>query len=55
MKTNTERAREFINNDEIKAELDAVTRIWLEQHIIVMLDDLTVDFVRELKDKYRLI
>lgn len=54
MKTNVERAREFINSDEIKEELDAITRVWLEQHILIMLDDMTVDFVKELADKYRL-
>ena len=38
------KAREFINLEEIKEELDAPTRMWLEYYII----ELLVDVVSEL-------
>ena len=34
MKTAEKIAREIINNKEVAKELDAPTRMWLEQHII---------------------
>jgi len=34
-----ERAREFINSDELKEGLDAVQRMWLEAHIVDLLDE----------------
>lgn len=36
-----DKARAFINSEEIKEGLDAVTRMWLEQHIINLLEETT--------------
>jgi hypothetical protein len=34
-----QKARKFINSPDIKDELDPATRIWLEQHIVNLLED----------------
>jgi hypothetical protein len=37
-------ARKFINDPEIKEELDPITRMWLEPHITIMLEDFADQF-----------
>lgn len=47
--TPSEKAREFINSPEVIENLDQITRIWLEQHIIALLEQEKFTDLAELK------
>lgn len=45
--------RKFINSPDLKEELDPVTRLWLEQHIVIMAEGLVKAAIKNSKKDSR--